>query len=91
LLSEALNALGVKDKHTRKEEEVQVAINTLPWPRSEIIAISEGEGLGAQSGPGQLYALVETDAFSSSVLHSTDHQIQMVGQAATSTSKHDFC
>lgn len=85
MLSEALNALGFKDKTTLRNEKVQVAINTLPWPRSEIVSLSTGEGIGAQKNGEKQYAVVTTEACGSSTLDPTKVQLEMVGRGATST------
>jgi hypothetical protein len=84
LLTEALNALGVKNKLTRQDEKVQIAINTLPWPRSEIVALSPDEGIGAQKGTKQ-FAIVQTGPFCSSVIDPVQVQLNTVGRGATST------
>jgi len=85
LLSEALAALGLKDKRTRIEEKVQVAINTLPWARSEVISIPTEHGIGAQgSGDANQFAIVETSAFGTSLFSSTDVQLNIVGKGAYS-------
>jgi hypothetical protein len=85
LLSEALSALGVKDKHTKREEPLQIGINPLPWPRSEIVSIPTDEGIGAQSGNGKQFAIIQADAYGASTLDVTEVQLQMVGAGATST------
>lgn len=84
LLSEALNALGFKDK-VNHQEKLQVAINTLPWPRSEIVPLSTSDELGARKDGGQRYAVVSTEAFGASTLDPVRIQHQMVGRGATST------
>ena len=85
MLSEALNALGFTDKVTPQEEKVQIAINTFPWPRSEIVSLSTGGGIGAKKTGEKQYAVVTTDALGSAILDSTEAQLQMVGRGATST------
>jgi hypothetical protein len=85
LLSDALGALGIKDKHTKQEEPVQIGINTLPWPRSEIVSIPTDEGIGAQSGNGKQFAIIQANAYGASTLDPTEVQLQMVGGGATST------
>jgi hypothetical protein len=77
--------LGVKDKHTKSAETIQVGINTLPWSRSEIVSIPTDEGIGAQSGDGKQFAIVQTDAYGTSTLDPPEIQLQMVGGGATST------
>jgi hypothetical protein len=85
LVSEALNALGVKDAATYQNGNVQVAINTLPWPRSEIITMKKGEGLGAQKSGTKQYAIACAEAYGATVLDPIEFQVQMVGKGATST------
>ena len=89
LVSEALNALGVKDSATRKNEKLPVAINTLPWPRSEVVALNQGEGLGAQEAGNKQYAIASTNAYGTTVLDPIDIQLQIVGKGATITKKDD--
>jgi hypothetical protein len=79
-----LNALGFKDKLTRQEEKVQIAINTLPWPRSEIVSLPADEEISAQKSGDKKFAIVSTDAFGSSTIDSMDIQLQRVGRGATS-------
>jgi alpha-mannosidase len=85
LLSDTLNALGFKDTTTRQEEKVQVAINTLAWPRSEIVPLSTDE-LGDQKEGDKKYAVVSTESFGITTLDPIEVQHQMVGSGATSTS-----
>lgn len=75
--------MGFKDKITLQEEKVQVAINTLPWPRSEIVSLS-GKEIGPQKNGRKQYAVVSTDAFGSTTLDPIEVQRQMVGRGATS-------
>jgi hypothetical protein len=84
LVSEALSALGVKDSST-KDEKVQVAINTLPWPRSEIVTLKHGDGEGAQKAGNKQFAIAATDAYGTTALDPVEIQLQMVGKGATST------
>ena len=85
LLSKALSALGVKDKQTKHKEPVQIGINTLPWPRSEIVSIPTDEGIGAQNGTGKQFAIIQADAYGASTIDPTEVQLQMVGGGATGT------
>ena len=78
--------MGFKDKTTRQEEKVQVAINTLPWPRSEIVSLQLGEGIGAQNEGSEQFAIVQTNAFGVGTLEPPEIQLQMVGRGATSIS-----
>ena len=89
MVSEALNALGVKDSTTHKDEKVQVAINTLPWPRSEVVVLNAGEGLGTQDAGTKQYAIASTNAYGTTVLDPIDIQLQIVGKGATITKKDD--
>jgi hypothetical protein len=59
-------------------------VNTLPWPRSEIISIPTDEGSGAQISNSKQFALVQADAFGTSTFDPTEVQLQMVGKGATS-------
>ena len=77
--------MGVKDKLTHQEEKVKVAINTLPWPRSEIISIPADEILGAQKDDKKQFAVVSAEAFASKVLDPPTIQLQTVGKGAHST------
>jgi hypothetical protein len=83
LLGEALNALGFKDKSTVQEGKVQVAINSLPWPRSEIVPLWASDEISAQKGAEQ-YAVVSTKAFGATALDSPELQHKMIGRGATS-------
>ena len=82
-MSEALNALGVKDSST-KDEQVQIAINTLPWSRSEIVTLKHSDGEGAQKAGNKQFAIASTGAYGTTVLEPVDIQLQMVDKGTTS-------
>lgn len=80
-----MDALGIKDKPSKEKGYQQVGINTLPWPRAEIVSFPEEMGVGAQgTGMGGQLAIVQGDAFSAEVVDSPEVQLQMIGGGATS-------
>lgn len=79
-----MNALGIKDKNSPQEGKVQVAINTLPWPRSEIVSFKTGEGIGAQKEGTEQFAIAQTGAFGVTTMGLPEAQLQMVGRGAYS-------
>jgi hypothetical protein len=67
LLTEALNALGIKDKQTTSEESTPVVINTLPWPRSEIIPIKD-DMISTQKSVGKNFVVGKAGGFTSEII-----------------------
>jgi len=66
-----------------------VGINTLPWPRAEIVSFLLENGIGAQrTGKGDQLAIVQADAFGVEVVDSPEVQLQMIAGGATSISPH---
>ena len=62
-----------------------MGINTLPWPRAEIVSFPQENGIGAQrTGEGDLLAIVQADAFGVEVVDSPEVQLQMIAGGATS-------
>lgn len=68
---------------TRREEKIQVAINTLPWPRSEIVSLHTGAE-AKKEGPKQ-YGIAQVDALGTCAFDPIEVQHRMVGRGATST------
>jgi len=84
-----MNALGIKDKPSKEKGYQQVGINTLPWPRAEIVSFLLENGIGAQrTGKGDQLAIVQADAFGVEVVDSPEVQLQMIAGGATSISPH---
>ena len=82
-----MNALGVKDEQTRKEEQIPVVVNTLPWPRSSVVPLPFDNQVSAQRSNGKKYAVVQADAFATESVVSADDQIKVLGNyRATSSS-----
>jgi hypothetical protein len=89
LLNQAMNAIGIKEHPAKEKGFQQVGINTLPWPRAEIVSFPKESGTGAQgTGGGSQLAIVQADAFSVEGVESPGVQLQMIGGGATSTAPH---
>ena len=84
LLTEALNALGFKDEHTRQDEKVPVVINTLPWPRSGLVTVPD-QTVSLQSSPGKHYAVVKAGDLAIDPIESSVEQFKSLHRVARST------
>ena len=90
-MSEALKALGVKDKHTRSAEQFPVIVNTLPWPRSAIVPVSEDKSICAQNTNERKYAAVKAGALATDVIESVNEQMSALCHGKATSTPCSYC
>jgi hypothetical protein len=84
-----MNTIGIKEHPPKERGFQQVGINTLPWPRAEIVSFPEESGIGAQgTGGGRQLAIMQAEAFSVEGVYSPAVQLQMIGRGTTSIPPH---